>query len=205
MVEFEGKKCKSFILYFVLVFSVELVWWIFCKLTHAEFSLRALIILIFLLGVGGALWTASPLSGQHDSVTQFSRQPPRVAWGLGCPLYPVAVNEVFTIGCIMWRTHRKIEMRVLCSKSSKTFTTETADNWTTCGAPLRTGPWVIQASQTHETGTGGTSEEQQILSHYRVSSHARELGFAIWWPIKYFGLERWLLHKFWFQRKTVSL
>ena len=44
--------------------------------------------------------------------------------------------------------------------------TETVDDWTTWGAPLRTGPWVSQASQTHEAGTGGTSEEQQILSHY---------------------------------------
>ena len=40
MVEFKGEKCTSFPLFFVLVFSIELVWWIFCKLLiFLEFSL----------------------------------------------------------------------------------------------------------------------------------------------------------------------
>ena len=72
MVEFEGKKCKSFILYFVLVFSIELVWWIFCKLTHAEFSLRALIILIFLLGVG--VLSEQPAHCQDSMIVSHNSQ-----------------------------------------------------------------------------------------------------------------------------------
>ena len=60
MVEFEGKKCMSFPLFFVLVFSIELMWWIFCKLLCAEFSLTALITLIFLLGVVGGSLNSQP-------------------------------------------------------------------------------------------------------------------------------------------------
>ena len=60
MVEFEGEKCTSFPLFFVLVFSIELVWWIFCKLMCAEFSLSVLIILIFLLGVAGVSLNSQP-------------------------------------------------------------------------------------------------------------------------------------------------
>ena len=83
----------SFPLFFVLVFSIELVWRIFCKLMCAEFSLSVLITLIFLLGVAGVSLNSRPHSGQRDSVIPFSRQPPRVALGLRCSLYPAAVNE----------------------------------------------------------------------------------------------------------------
>lgn len=143
----------SFPLFFVLVFSIELVWRIFCKLMCAELSLSVLITLIFLLGVAGVSLNSRPHSGQRDSVIPFSRQPPRVALGLRCSLYPAAVNEGLWIGSIMWGIHRKIEMRVLCSKSSKTFTTETADIGPH-GEPPENRVQVIQASQTHETGTG---------------------------------------------------